>query len=1017
MTIRRFLAAAIVLAIAVGARPDLVAALNETPGSDYAIILQPFRGQPGFWDDAQFAVAALDDQGYSVERLFDTSLDGYPTSKLSDFVEGLGNRPGAVVFSTHGDAGSFVVESYGYNDQATMLAAYNAYLAAGYSVGEIAWTVDPNPPAYCGIVIEALGLSQRFDGANTIVYGAACGSGILSNMWTGSRCVLGYPNVCTYNQVIQDYSTFWPRLDGESGKPNRVVAAAVVGTGLSLYGNGATVLAPTVAAFWPPVGATVECGDSGFVSFDAAMKTSAGASVAVYGAVDLYIDGVSWIAPDRIRFTLHPCDYGPVAVRLRAWTLTSANSSGLYLDGNQTPYGTDGRGPSEDDFEWTLESSCYESKPVAWLDEVVWRGDEVRWHALSESGTEAYRLSGADALTGAPWTPASETIGARGSDARYALRPSLAFPFYRVEERDRAGESERWNADMPVAAREMPQPRARAGRASDPRAVAVWAPERMRGAAEAYREARATLGLATIVNVIDRSPAVLFDALDEDEAARAPSASLPRVWGQASVPGPETHVAPAANDLAILYPIALDATGAVSAYAADKEALGWNVSTRAWPAVPALTAVAAVVESLKIAGADAILLLGAVRDGNASGTTMPATMEPDSFSSFTDFSLRSETILSLWDYERDLVTSDRIGPWVGYVPLESAGEAWTFAEKMADYEWNGSYRSNWDNFSSWGWDVPLGSNSPAQVVAHVDSAVALVPPSWERESLWGSQVPAGSGWSQMAAASLNAGQGVVLALATGSAPDNPCHWLNAGADVFDAWTDLSANFKTPLFLALSCGSAQIDAVDPEDLPVVARDLLIVPDRGIIGAIGPTRGFYEHYYGEYARTFWELYASGRYAFVGDLHRAARNQLLDEAPADPMMALFCRMAILVGDPTTTLPGVDLDALTAVASGEGSARLSGAPWLGPPAPNPFNPRVRIAFDLPRRADATLRVFEPSGRRVATLATGRQEAGPHVVEWDGRDHARRDVGSGIYLFELSTEGRRLVRRGTLLR
>lgn len=67
----------------------------------------------------------------------------------------------------------------------------------------------------------------------------------------------------------------------------------------------------------------------------------------------------------------------------------------------------------------------------------------------------------------------------------------------------------------------------------------------------------------------------------------------------------------------------------------------------------------------------------------------------------------------------------------------------------------------------------------------------------------------------------------------------------------------------------------------------------------------------------------------------------------------------------------------------------------------PNPFNAVTRIAFDLPRAADITLRVFDIQGRRVRELAAGEFAAGRHTLNFDGAG-----LASGVYLYRVSAPG-----------
>ncbi len=68
----------------------------------------------------------------------------------------------------------------------------------------------------------------------------------------------------------------------------------------------------------------------------------------------------------------------------------------------------------------------------------------------------------------------------------------------------------------------------------------------------------------------------------------------------------------------------------------------------------------------------------------------------------------------------------------------------------------------------------------------------------------------------------------------------------------------------------------------------------------------------------------------------------------------------------------------------------------------PNPFGPRTTIRFELPAPATVDLFVADPTGRVVRRLLHEPRAAGPHSLEWDGRDDAGREVAAGIYLYVL---------------
>ena len=74
---------------------------------------------------------------------------------------------------------------------------------------------------------------------------------------------------------------------------------------------------------------------------------------------------------------------------------------------------------------------------------------------------------------------------------------------------------------------------------------------------------------------------------------------------------------------------------------------------------------------------------------------------------------------------------------------------------------------------------------------------------------------------------------------------------------------------------------------------------------------------------------------------------------------------------------------------------------------APNPFNPRTAIRFELTTPGSAELRVHDLAGRLVMTLVDGRElAAGTHRSVWDGKDHAGRTVAAGVYIARLTAGG-----------
>ena len=101
--------------------------------------------------------------------------------------------------------------------------------------------------------------------------------------------------------------------------------------------------------------------------------------------------------------------------------------------------------------------------------------------------------------------------------------------------------------------------------------------------------------------------------------------------------------------------------------------------------------------------------------------------------------------------------------------------------------------------------------------------------------------------------------------------------------------------------------------------------------------------------------------------------------------------------------------------------AAQLGLAFALMPISPNPSVRNARIRYVIPGPAgagiEASVRLFDVSGRLVRVLASGPHTPGTHTVTWDGRNSAGAQLGAGVFFVELAAGPFRGVRRVTLLR
>ena len=83
----------------------------------------------------------------------------------------------------------------------------------------------------------------------------------------------------------------------------------------------------------------------------------------------------------------------------------------------------------------------------------------------------------------------------------------------------------------------------------------------------------------------------------------------------------------------------------------------------------------------------------------------------------------------------------------------------------------------------------------------------------------------------------------------------------------------------------------------------------------------------------------------------------------------------------------------------------------------PNPFNMNTEISYQTAESGSVQLIIYNLTGQKIRTLVSETQQAGHHIVRWDGKDDFGNEVSSGVYMYKLSTRDSHKIRKLVILK
>jgi hypothetical protein len=387
------------LASALVAAPgaSLLGENNQTPTSKWGWEIKPYMFDIG---DAPEMKISAEHQGYDVITYENGSANTCPSFRVSDVMGLYSSGAGAGMISSHGSLRGHAIEVYPYTQagEDSRDSAYTWYVNHGYA-GKVYKAYVQNEGWH--ISIEYNGAVDTWTNLSSAIIDNECCHGGQFNGWNGARVWFGPPGDCPANESMANVRELWEGLDGIRGKAKRVAGEAYLDApNLVMGGNGNTTLAPVVGAYGPAENSDVD-GDGvpGWAVFDTKMDISVNASGVVHGDGTLNVEDERWRRGERdtLKYTLRSVIGGTGCMHINA---NAMSEGGLSLDGNQNPSGTDGVGPSKDDY--VICYTCTDTDPnyaARFASSWAHRQDDgviVGWHAEAEIGTARYVVEGGD---------------------------------------------------------------------------------------------------------------------------------------------------------------------------------------------------------------------------------------------------------------------------------------------------------------------------------------------------------------------------------------------------------------------------------------------------------------------------------------------------------------------------------------------------------------------------------------------------------------------------------------------
>ncbi|MCP4583720.1 MAG: T9SS type A sorting domain-containing protein [candidate division Zixibacteria bacterium] len=238
-----------------------------------------------------------------------------------------------------------------------------------------------------------------------------------------------------------------------------------------------------------------------------------------------------------------------------------------------------------------------------------------------------------------------------------------------------------------------------------------------------------------------------------------------------------------------------------------------------------------------------------------------------------------------------------------------------------------------------------------------------------------------------------------------------------------SWVQSRRNIESPLVITLG-GSFDEDTRAGElDITIYAEDAITQSGLKVRIALCEDSLYYQAANG----TMWHNYtmrdmipnATGNHLTISQGETVEFTQ--DFSAPSPLDLDFCYLVVWVQSDDSNYEVLQaakvalFDIQTSID--DEFAEIPTSYQLAQNYPNPFNAKTTISYSLVDDGPVELMVYDITGRKVAEVFNGLQQAGNHQVIWDGTGNDGKVVSSGVYFYRLITENQSLTRQMMLLK